>query len=135
MNSYIAPLLLALVLAACGQGEQKTEAIRPVLLQKVLLGAGQNQDVYAGEVRARHEADLGFRIGGKIVARLVDVGARVKKGQALARLDPQDTQLNADAAKAQLAAAQADASFAKAELDRYASLLEKKFISQAQYEA
>jgi len=135
MNSYIAPVLLALFLAACGQGEQKTEAIRPVLLQKVLLGAGQNQDVYAGEVRARHEADLGFRIGGKIVARLVDVGARVKKGQALARLDPQDTQLNADAARAQLAAAQADASFAKAELDRYASLLEKKFISQAQYEA
>ena len=135
MNSYIAPLLLALVLAACGQGEQKTEAIRPVLLQKVVLGVGQNQDVYAGEVRARHEADLGFRIGGKIIARLVDVGARVKKGQALARLDPQDTQLNADAAKAQLAAAQADASFANAELDRYASLLEKKFISQAQYAA
>lgn len=133
MRTIVTLSLLAL-LAACGQDEQKTAAIRPVLLQKITLGASQNQDVYAGEVRARHEADLGFRIGGKMVARLVDVGARVKKGQALARLDPQDAQLNADAAKAQLAAAQADASFAKAEIDRYASLLEKKFISQAQYE-
>lgn len=76
MKVVIALGIVAL-LAGCGQGEQKSAVIRPVLLQKVVLAAGQNHDVYAGEVRARREADLGFRIGGKIVARLVDVGARV----------------------------------------------------------
>ena len=60
--------------------------------------------VFAGEVKPRHEADLGFRIGGKVVARTVDVGARVKKGQVLARLDPADVGLQAEAAKAQVAA-------------------------------
>ncbi len=130
----IVALVLPALLAACGPGEQKAEVIRPVLLQKVVLGAGLGQDVYSGEVRARHEADLGFRIAGKIVARLVDTGARVKKGQALARLDPQDVQLNAEAAKAALAANRADYGFAKSELDRYADLVEKKFVSQTVYE-
>ena len=55
---------------------------------------------FAGEVKPRHETDLAFRIGGKIVARSVDVGARVKKGQVLARLDPADVALQAEAAKA-----------------------------------
>lgn len=127
-------IVLLAALVACGKDEAKVEAIRPVLLHTVALGAGLAQDVYSGEVRARHEADLGFRIAGKLVARLVDTGASVKKGQPLARLDPQDVQLNASAAKAQLAAAQADLSFAKAELDRYADLVAKKFVSQAVYD-
>jgi RND family efflux transporter MFP subunit len=134
MRTVFAFGLLLALLAGCGQEEQKAEAIRPVLLQKVVLGAGAGQDVYSGEVRARHEADLGFRIGGKIVARLVDTGATVKKGQPLARLDPQDVQLNADAARAQLAAAQADYGFAKAELERYADLVAKKFVAQTVYD-
>src|SRR3546814_14807811 len=45
---------------------------------------------YAGEVRARHEPELGFRIGGKIIARAVDVGDRVAAGALLAELDPDD---------------------------------------------
>jgi multidrug efflux system membrane fusion protein len=127
-------LVFLAALTGCGKDEAKIEAIRPVLLHTVAIGAGLAQDVYSGEVRARHEADLGFRIAGKLVARLVDTGAAVKKGQALARLDPQDVQLNAAAAKAQLASAQADLSFAKAELDRYADLAARKFVSQAVYD-
>jgi len=129
-------VVLALLgaLAACGKEEAKPAAIRPVLLHVVTIGAGLGQDVYSGEVRARHEADLGFRIAGKLVARLVDTGATVKKGQPLARLDPQDVQLNAAAAKAQRAAAEADAAFAKSELDRYADLVAKKFVSQTVFD-
>ena len=58
-------------------------------------------------------------MAGKLVARLVDAGARVKKGQVLARLDPQDAQLANQAAAAQLASAQADLTLARSERDRY----------------
>ncbi len=91
--------------------------------------------MFAGEVKPRHEADLGFRIGGKIVARNVDVGARVKKGQALARLDPADVGLQAEAAKAQVAATETEYKFAQAEYDRYQNLLREKFISASALDA
>jgi len=128
-------LAFALVLAACTPHEAPVESIRPVQLLQVRVGAAGDLAVYAGEVKPRHEADLGFRIGGKIVARQVDVGAAVKSGQVLARLDPADVGLQAEAAKAQLAAAETDASYAKAELDRYQGLLDQKFISQSALDA
>ena len=84
---------------------------------------------FAGDVRPRHEMDLAFRIGGKMVERRVDVGARVKKGQALARLDPADVVLQTDAAKAAVAAAEAEYVYAKAEYERYQSLFAQKFVS------
>lgn len=87
---------------------------------------------FAGEVRARSESALGFRVGGKIVARLVDVGATVKPGTPLARLDARDLQLNAASAQSQLAAAQADVTQAEADYARYRDLFEKKFISAAE---
>ena len=101
-------IAMALALAACSHHEAPVETIRPVQLLQVKVGAAGEQAVYAGEVKPRHEADLGFRIGGKIVARLVDVGGTVKAGQVLARLDPADVGLQAEAAKAQLAAGQLD---------------------------
>ncbi len=126
---------LACALAGCGNGKAVEEAPRPVLTQVVVPGAAATRDVYSGEVRARHETDLGFRVGGKIVARPVDAGARVKRGQLLARLDPEDARLAAQAAHAQLASAQSDLTLAKAELDRHADLLAKKFISQSAFDA
>jgi RND family efflux transporter MFP subunit len=66
---------------------------------------------------------------------MVDAGARVRKGQALARLDPQDARLAAEAARAQLAAAESDLALAKAEHERAADLLGRKFISQSAYDA
>jgi multidrug efflux system membrane fusion protein len=86
-------------------------------------------------VRARHESDLAFRVGGKMVARHVDVGSVVRKGAALARLDPQDARLAVDAARSQLAAAEADHALAKAELDRYLELHAKNFVSKAVLDA
>jgi multidrug efflux system membrane fusion protein len=128
-------MALAMMLAACSHHEAPVEIIRPVQLLQVKVGAAGEQAVYAGEVKPRHEADLGFRIGGKMVARAVDVGATVKAGEVLARLDPADVGLQAEAAKAQLAAAETEASFAKAELDRYQGLLDQKFISQSALDA
>ena len=104
-------------------------------MMQVSLGAAGEQTVYAGEVKPRHEGDLGFRIGGKVVARLVDVGATVTKGQLLARLDPADVSLQTVSARAQVAAAETEYGFAKAELDRYQGLLDQKFISQSALDA
>jgi RND family efflux transporter MFP subunit len=83
---------------------------------------------YSGEVRARHETTLAFRVGGKIVERLVDVGAVVKPGQALARIDPADLALQAGQAEAQRALAEADTR-------RYRDLRAKNFISQSALDA
>lgn len=135
-NSALLVLAAALALVtACTPKQEAKEAIRPVLVQKVVPSDGVEHNVYSGEIKARHEADLGFRIGGKIVSRQAEVGSLVKKGAVLARIDPADAALNAEAARAQVAAAETEHSFAKAELERYRSLLEKRFISQAVYDA
>ena len=124
----------ALLLPGCGAEAPPVAARRVVLVQSAAV-AGPNTGFYTGEIRARHEFDLAFRVGGKLAARLVDAGAEVKAGQPLARLDPADLQLAADAARAQLAAAESDLTTARAERDRYAGLVAKKFVSQAAFEA
>jgi len=125
---------LALALNACGRSEAPAPAAPTVLVQPASAGdAGKT--VYTGEVRARHEVDLAFRVGGKIVARLVDSGAVVKAGQPLARLDPADLQLSRQAAAAQVAAAESEYTTAASERERYAGLLEKRFVSQAAFDA
>jgi len=121
--------------AGCAKHEAAIEQVRPVQLTQVTLGAAGDSAVFAGEIKPRHEADLGFRIGGKIVARYVDVGAKVKRGQVLARLDPADVGLQTDAAKAQLAAAETEYNFAKAEFERFQALLDQKFVSASALDA
>lgn len=131
----LAVVVLASALAACGAKESPPEVIRPVQLTQVTIGDTVDTAVFAGEVKPRHENDLGFRIGGKIVARLVDVGARVRKGQVLARLDPTDVALQAQAAAAQLAATETEYKFAQAEYDRYQNLQREKFVSASALDA
>ncbi len=124
-----------LVLAGCGEKASPPEVVRPVRLVQVVQGGTLDTAVFAGEVRPRHEADLGFRIGGKLVARSVDVGARVRRGAVLARLDPADVGLQAEAAKAQVAATETEYKFAQAEYERYQKLLQEKFISASALDA
>lgn len=87
---------------------------------------------YAGEVRARYETDLAFRVAGRVQARKVEVGTAVAAGQVIATLDPQDYALAAGAARAQLSAAEAEAKLARQDLQRYEELRAKNFISQAE---
>ena len=134
MKNHALLAAAAIVLAACGTQKTATESVRPVVTQRVMPGAVSTRDVYSGELRARYETDLAFRISGKIVTR-VDAGARVQKGQVLARLDPEDAKLAAQAAGAQLASAEADYTLAKSELARYQDLLAKKFISQSAFDS
>ncbi|MCY1427380.1 Multidrug resistance protein MdtA [compost metagenome] len=91
-------------------------------------------DSYPGEVRARFEPELAFRIGGKVSKRLVEEGQRVKAEQPLAELDPQDVRLQLEASRAQLAAAEANLNLVKAERDRYKTLLDRQMVSRSQYD-
>lgn len=120
------PLLAAL--AACG--EPPTPAAPPPVVQTLVLAptSAAAARTYSGELRARHETMLAFRVGGKLVARLVDVGAVVTPGQTLARLDPTDMALQAGQAEAQRALAESDAK-------RYGDLRARNFVSAAALEA
>ncbi|NMG64979.1 efflux RND transporter periplasmic adaptor subunit [Azoarcus indigens] len=130
LRPLLLPLALAMLLAGCSRPPEAEAPPRAVLVRTLDGAVGTAAaEVYTGDVRARYETDLGFRIGGKIVTRLVDVGAQVKRGQPLARLDPQDAWLAAGAAAAQVAAAEADLALAKAEFDRATGLRAQNFIS------
>jgi len=121
-------------LAACSRPAPTPEPLRAVKLLTVGASALQAQQEYAGEVRARTESRLGFRVAGKIVQRQAELGAHVRPGELLAQLDPQDYQLAAQAAQAQVTAAQTQQELAAADYQRYARLQTQNFISGAELE-
>jgi multidrug efflux system membrane fusion protein len=130
----LAATLLA-PLAGCTSEATVAPPARPAIVQQPQPATSVVTDTYAGEVRARYESVLGFRIAGKVQVRNVDVGARVRKGDVIAELEPQDAELALSSAQAQVAWAKADLALAKAELDRHAAMLQKKYISQALFDA
>ncbi len=121
-----------LFLAACAQDKPAT-ALRPALVTQA-SGGQAGYDAYAGEVHAREEPQLSFRIAGKIARRLVDAGAHVRAGQPLAELDPSDLRLQSDSSRAQLVSTQSDLSLARAELARYKDLADKQLVSRSLYD-
>lgn len=130
----LAALAMALALAACSKDEQKAEILRPVNVVKVATVSGELGASYTGEVRARYETALGFRVPGKITARLAEVGDAVKHGQVLARLDPSDQRLGIEAARQQVAAAQNNYDQTASDLARFRELATQGFISTAEVE-
>lgn len=133
--TVLSAAVMAALLAACSKPVEKTEDIRPVRAFVLTSSSVGVNAEFAGEVRARVESRLGFRVGGKITARKVDPGTVVKKGQVLMQLDPQDLQLSQAQAKANLRAAETGRDLAKAELKRYQELRVKNFVSQAVLDA
>lgn len=135
-RSVIATGLLILAvtaLSAC------TDAPEPDTRRLVLVsrasGSGADNQAFPGEVRARQEVALSFRVPGKIAKRHVDAGARVKAGQILARLDDSDLLLQSQASAASLQALRADRDLAAAELKRYAELVGPQLVSKSLYES
>lgn len=127
-------VLVACALAACSRPEPPQEPVRSVKVMTVGPQLPEFRTEYAGEVRARTEARLGFRVGGKLVSRPVEVGQRVKAGQVLAQLDAADYQLASQAAQAQVQAATTQRDLAAADFKRYAELRAQNFISSAELE-
>ncbi len=131
---YLFLVASAALLAACSRSAPPEEPVRSVKLLTVGVGAMQSTLEYSGEVRARVESRLGFRVAGKIVQRQAELGQRVKAGQVLAQLDPRDYQLAADAARAQLASATTQRDLAAADFKRFQALKDQNFISGAELE-
>ena len=135
MNKTVVLLAsVAVLLAACSRPAPPEEPVRAVKVVTVGTGAYAARHEYAGEVRARVESRLGFRIGGKLIKRQAELGQHVQTGQVLAQLDPQDYRLAADAARAQVTAAATSRNLAAADFKRYQALKEQNFISGAELE-
>jgi RND family efflux transporter MFP subunit len=106
----------------------------PVQVQRVAYENENATREFVGVVRARYETDLGFRVAGKMVERVVNIGDRVRIGDVIARIDPQDLKLQVQSAEAELTAATSNLAQAAADLTRYTALKTRGFASIADFE-
>ncbi len=136
-QNLIGSLMLLCCITLMGCSKQKTEVEQEVPLVMVTQPSSLHleQKSYAGEVQARQQTALAFRVAGQVTQRFADVGDRVKVGQVLATLDVQDAALQLNAARAQLESAQSAAKIASDELQRFQQLLPMNAVSRSQYDA
>ena len=125
-------LCIALLLGACSEKETPPEPVRPVLSVTVKALNEESLGRFAGSIQARYESNTGFRVGGRIASRNVDVGAEVQKGTLLATLDPSDQQNQLRAAQGDLARIQAQLINAQADARRQQALFDRGVGAQAQ---
>lgn len=130
---YAVAMSLAL-LAGCSKKAPEAEAAVPVIAQPVQAVDGAATGRFPGEIHARYEMPLSFRVGGQLTARYVNPGDLVKQGQALAQLDPTDASNQLAAAKAALEAAEHRLLFATQQRDRDEAQSKQNLISQLQLE-
>jgi RND family efflux transporter MFP subunit len=106
----------------------------PLVRVATVQGAASASRTFTGTVAARVQSDMGFRVAGKVLARLVDAGQTVKRGQALMRIDAADLKLAAHAQQEAVAAARARAQQTAEEEARYRGLRGTGAISASAYE-
>lgn len=128
------PVLLAVLLSACGKQPAAPEPQRAVRTQLVSASTAGASHEYAAEVKARVESRLSFRVSGKLLSRPVNLGDTVKAGQVLARIDGQDLRLAEAAASAAVMAARTNRDQAGADYKRFVDLQRQGFISAAELE-
>ncbi|PLT91228.1 efflux transporter periplasmic adaptor subunit [Sinorhizobium medicae] len=133
VSSLLSLILLGAVLSGCTEEKAETkEVIRPVKVVEIAAAGKPRELHYSGSVRARTEMNLGFRVGGKITERLVNIGDRVEPGDVLARVDATDYQLAVRSAEASLLAAEKQVQTTGLAKLRAEQLFNKSFSSQAQ---
>jgi len=122
-------------LAGCGK-EKPADPVRPrVQVQEVKTADFAATVALTGDIQARVQTQLSFRVGGKIIQRMVDVGDRITAKQVLAKLDPKDLQTNVDSAIAAEAAEQARVKQTAAAFVRQEKLLPKGYTSKSEYDS
>jgi len=131
----VAALVLVFPLSAC-QKEEKTAATGPRPVRTVTVEPQNKGEKVSltGEIQPRYQADLGFRVNGKVLERPVDVGTEVKKGDLLARLDPQQYKQDFEVAKAEVAKADAEVTRSQAQEYRQRELLKNGHTTQVAYD-
>jgi RND family efflux transporter MFP subunit len=124
----------ALTLSACAPDKPPAEALRMVRTVEVRYDKAREANRYFGSVQARHEVDQGFRVGGKIASRKVDVGQSVREGQVLAVLDDVDYRLAEEAARQASIASTAQARQAESDRKRLEALKADGSVSESDEE-
>ena len=127
-------VLICVNVSACSSKAATPEPPRNALVAHPQPASNADAEVYSGDVHARFESQLGFRVNGKIKTRLVDVGDHVEERQVIAELDPLDLKLQVSSANATLSSARANRDLAQSEYDRYRAMLDKHFISHTQFD-
>jgi RND family efflux transporter MFP subunit len=131
----LAALAALLILAGCEANTAPApKSERPVQIQRVSFESADSAREFVGVVRPRYETDLGFRVAGKIVTRIVNVGDRIAIGDVVARLDPEDLRLQVQSADAELAAATSNLAQAAADFERYSKLKSNGWASVADFD-
>jgi RND family efflux transporter MFP subunit len=123
-----------LALAACEQ-KAEPEKVRPVRSMVVEAHVSGDRIALTGQLHARDETKLAFRLSGKLLERSVTVGDRVKSGQVVARLDATTERNSRNAARADYTAALAVLDQSSAAESRFGNLLKQDAVSNAEYEA
>ena len=128
-------LTLTLIANGCSKSAAKDPRLQSPRVEIFKAeAAGSTSRTFTGIVEARVQSDLGFRVGGKIQERCVDVGQRVRKGQILMRLDPEDLKLAAAAEQSVVEAARAKYTQDKADEARFAELVKSGAVSRQEYD-
>src|SRR5881394_929576 len=145
VKTYRWPLMIIGLLAgrltvALMAGWSSKPAVRDPRLQSPSVqifeaqAGSSNKRTFTGVVEARVQSDLGFRVGGKILERSVNMGERVQKGQILMRLDSVDLKLSLAAQQANVEAARAKYTQTKADEARFAALVKSGAVSRQEYD-
>mgnify|MGYP003382358985 CR=1 FL=1 len=137
MNSlaqFFVVLLAAIAVTGCSRSDPTAEPVRTGQTTAVNPGSVAGNNEFAGEIRARTETRLAFRVTGKLAERSVDIGARVKAGQIVARLDPADLNLAQESTRAAVRSAEVALQLAQADYSRFKDLRDQGFISAAELE-
>jgi len=129
-----APLLLSVPLAACGQTETDPRTRPPLVRVMSPAAAGESSREFTGVVAARVQSDLGFRVDGKVIERLVSAGDVVRRGQPLMRLDQTDLALASRSSQGELDAARARATQTAADERRLRDLVGAGAVSASAYD-
>ncbi|WP_020587829.1 efflux RND transporter periplasmic adaptor subunit [Desulfobacter curvatus] len=138
LTALVFCVLFVLTASGCNNSpdqEGKQASTEPAPLVTSMTISPQNTrpaHLFSGEVRGRYEAALGFRVPGKIIARHVETGTRVKAGDLLMQVDPKDIQEAVTAAKAQVDAATSQYNLAADLLNRFNALYEQDYMSKAE---
>jgi membrane fusion protein, multidrug efflux system len=131
----LAAALAAIALSGCND-RAAAPMSRPAIVRTEIVQPRDRQAsvTLSGEVQARFHADLSFRVGGRVLARYVDVGARVQAGEVMAVLDPAEQQADVDAATAAVLAAESQLRVAKATFERQKALIASGFTTRTVYD-
>ncbi len=129
ISSLIIITILVMAVSGCSRKEEpvKKEEIRPAKIMTVKPSETAKLFKFPGKVQALDRVELSFEVSGRLIEMAVKEGQHVEKGDLIARIDPSDYQ-------SQLAAQQAKVNQAKAEVDRYANLLEEKVVAKSTYD-